>query len=356
MSKQNRKKKANASRQNQGFGAWLREWAKAIIFAVVITTAIHMLLVQPFVVPTPSMAGTIVPGDYVLVSKLHYGPRTPNSIGIPFLKLYLPGINLPSARLPGFSDVDRGDVIVFHFPAEDKPVDQRTPYLKRVIGMPGETLEIRDKIVYADGNRLEMPENMQQMWTVYLNGNENNITRSQLLEIGVDQVFQTADYHAFIIEATRDEAQRLADLPSVDRVESHITERGANGQNGIFPAGRGFSTDEYGPIDIPKKGQTVTLTEETWELYESLIRRYEGHRTGRLEDGTYTIDGKPAASYTFEQDYYFAMGDNRDNSLDSRFWGFVPEDHIMGKAVAILFSWDKEKGHPRFGRIFNAID
>ena len=325
------------------------EWTKTIVFAVVVISLVHLFIFQPFVVPTPSMANTIVPNDYIIVSKLHYGPLTPRSIGIPFLRAYLPGIQLPSTRLPGFTDPARGDVVVFHLPTDDVPVDQRTPYLKRLVALPGDTLAVRDKQLFINGEPQPRPAQAQTLWSVHLTDPRVRLTEERLAEAGVGHSHGRVSPTQEVIEATTEAARALEQLPYVERVEPLP---GSTSEE-PFPLGTTWTEDNYGPLYIPKAGDVVPLTDATWPLYGELITRYEGHTARRAGPDQYLIDGQPAGAYTIEQDYYFAMGDNRDNSLDSRFWGFVPEDHLMGKAVATFFSRDGLV--PRFSRMFRPI-
>lgn len=333
----------------------MRAWGKTLLFAIVLTTAMHLFIIQPYIVPTPSMAHTVLPGDYILVSKLHYGPQTPHSVGIPFLKLYVPGLTLPTTRLPGFSDVQPGDVVVFHYPVEEKPVDQKENYLKRVIGLPGDVVEVRDKVVYVNGERLPWQPTMQHRWTVHLNDARIRLSRTLLRSYGVERMYATNDPRQIVIEATPAAARRVEALAYVERLEIYLA-RTEDAAADLFPAGHGYAPDTYGPIPVPQAGQTVTLTTENWPLYETLIRRYEGHEASLLPNGAFLIDGQATQQYTIEQDYYFVMGDNRDNSLDSRFWGFVPDDHLIGKTLITLFSWDSDKNALRFERLFKRIE
>lgn len=353
MSRARRPARKQAARINRSVLHLLYETAKSLVFALLVVTALHTFIVQPFTVPTPSMAGTIVPGDYVVVSKVHYGPKTPVSPGIPFLKLYVPGVTLPSVRLPGFSSIERGDVVVFHLPIEDVPVDQKTPYLKRVVALPGDVFEIRDKALFVNGERLPFPEKMQQLWWIHLKEGQAYLSESQLVQRGVSATYRTDNTELLLIEATNEAIQKVESLAAVERVEPYSFSSDAS--DDIFPKGSGFTPDEYGPITIPYRGQVVPLDETTLPTYGAIIEKYEGHTVERGDDHTFLIDGRPAQTYTIEQDYYFMMGDNRDNSLDSRFWGFVPEDHVMGKAVATVFSWDEETHRPRFDRMFRPI-
>ena len=319
---------------------------------------VRTLIFDLFRIPTPSMEKTLLVGDYLFVSKLHYGTRTPLSLGIPFTQIYLKGVRLPSTRFPGFTEIKRGDAVVFNWPADDAhpPIDRKMHYIKRVVGLPGETISIRNKQVFIDGEALEPTEGMQQRWVVYKKDQRYRIPEPRLEALGISDAALTQDPSVVVMTGTRSALAEIAALDYIDRVEPYITPSAALYDDEMYPKSQGFSPDNYGPVAIPAEGQSVTLTDQNWPVVAPVIERYEGRTTRRLPDGTFEIDGEITETFTFSQDYYFAMGDNRDNSLDSRFWGFVPMSHVVGKAVMIYFSWDAEDMLPRFGRIFNLID
>ncbi|GIV59072.1 MAG: signal peptidase I [Rhodothermaceae bacterium] len=334
-----------------------RDWLAAFGVAVVAALLLRAFCLQAFRIPTSSMEKNLLAGDFVLVSKLHYGPRLPRSVGLPLTGWYLPDVTLPHVRVPGFSRIRRGDVIVFNYPAEEGPVDRKTHYIKRVVGLPGETLSIRNKVTHIDGVPLPLMPGMQQKWVV--RAEPGAVLPLEELEargaslLSVQGGLRTGGRIAF--EATRDVAEEVASWNAVASVEPLVTPPQAGLRLRTFPPGRGFSPDHYGPLYIPARGDTLHLTDESWPVYERLIRRYEGHDARRLDDGRFLIDGVLTDRYVVEQDYYFVMGDNRDNSQDSRVWGFVPMDHVVGKAVLVYFSWDLERHTPRFERILHRI-
>jgi len=332
-----------------------RKWGEALVVAVVIVVIVRTLLFDLFRIPTPSMEKNLLVGDYLFVSKLHYGTRLPMSLGVPFTSIYVPGVRFPYTRLPGFSEVERGDPVVFNFPPKQGPVDRKVHYVKRVIGMPGETLKVRDKVVYIDGEALPLGRHMQQYWTVQKSKPRYQIPRAQASNLGISQVKATSSATRVRILATPQAAKEVTQFSWVESVEPYVVEDGNYGDL-MYPSGRGDTPDNYGPVDIPEAGETVTLTARNWPVYRPVIVRYEGHAAQQMTDSTFAIDGQRTRTYTFEQDYYFAMGDNRDNSEDSRFWGFVPMDHIVGKAILTYFSWDAARWMPRFGRILNPIE
>jgi signal peptidase I len=325
-----------------------------LLFAAVVVLIVRTLFFDLFRIPTPSMEKNLLVGDYLFVSKLHYGTRLPLTLGVPFTSWYLPGVRFPYTRLPGFSEVERGDAIVFNYPPEEKPIDRKMHYIKRVIGMPGETLSVRDKVVQINGEPLALGTGMQQFWYVYKSDPRYRLPGSRLQELGVSDVRPTRDPAVVRVLGTRQAIEAMNAWPWIDRVEPYIAQDDAYGAI-MYPSGRGYTPDNYGPITVPQQGETVVLTNENWPIYEPVINRYEGHTTQRVGDDGFHIGGEQTSTYTFSQDYYFAMGDNRDNSEDSRFWGFVPEDHIVGKAIFTYFSWDSGDTLPRFGRILKGI-
>jgi signal peptidase I len=313
----------------------LREWVDTIVFSIVFILLMRTFLFAPFVVPTPSMASEVQAGEYIVGSTLYYGARLPTTLGIPFTNIYFESIKFPYLRLPGFSSIKRGDVVVFNVPFEDKPIDFKTPYLKRLIGMAGDSLKIVNKIVYINGKALPEKAKMQQMWQV---------TYSDSTTQGIN-------------EMTRDAAMNMKkERNYITEMKPFICAKEDMQCADTFPKGRNFTFHNYGSIWIPKKDATVTLTDANWTTYERAITVYEGHAAKSLGNNQFEIDGQKTNKYTFKQNYYFMMGDNRDNSLDSRAWGFVPEDHIVGKAMCVLFSWDIEARRPRFSEFFRWID
>lgn len=334
----------------------LRQWGEALVFAAIVVLIVRTLLFDLFRIPTPSMEENLLVGDYLFVSKLHYGTRLPLTLGIPFTSIYLPGIKFPYTRLPGFAEVQRGDAIVFNYPPEDKPIDRKMHYIKRVIGMPGETLAVRDKVVYINGEPLPLGKGMQQAWNVYKEDARYRLSPARLRELDISTVQPTRDPTVVRVVATQEAIEQVNAWPWVKRVEPFIVPKNAGYSSMMYPAGRGYTPDNYGPVHIPKKGETVTLTAQNWPVFEPVIVHDEGHEASMVSDNTFVIDGQQVSQYTFSQDYYFAMGDNRDNSQDSRFWGFVPMDHVVGKALFTYFSWDGNDHLPRFNRIFNYIE
>jgi signal peptidase I len=302
------------------------------------------------------MEKNLLIGDFLLVSKLHYGPRTPVTLGVPFTDIYMENATLPFIRLPGFDGIDRNDVVVFNYPRENTPIDRKTHYIKRVVGMPGDEVAIRDKMLHVNDDPVPLGEGMQQEWVVYKQ-EKVVLPVARLRALGVSDWETNAQAPTRVeMLMTADAAEQVESWPYVDRVEPLIAPGDGRYSQDMYPPGRGYTPDNYGPIHVPAAGETVTLTRENWDVVAPVIREYEGHEAGTLGDGRYQIDGEEVTTYTFDQNYYFMMGDNRDRSADSRFWGFVPEDHIVGKAFIIYFSWDHEDNLPRIGRMLNLID
>ncbi len=324
--------------KKQGWKETLRFWGWAILIVLVV----RAFLVEPFRIPTPSMEKTLLVGDFLFVSKLHYGARTPNTVCVPFIgKPCLPGVELPQTRLLGFSEPKRGDVAVFNYPPEAGPVERRTPYIKRLVGMPGDTVRLLDKVLYVNSQRVPLSPTQEQWWAVTPEGNAG-VPRARIEEAGAELLGPIPNTNHLLVNATPQAAEALRALPYVAAVEGYAYPEG-HATEGIFPPGSGSNRDNFGPLTVPKKGQTVALNAATWPALREVVTRYEGHDAEVLPDGRVRVDGDIADTYTFAQDYYFAMGDNRDNSQDSRFWGFVPHSHLVGKAVLIFFSLDTER-------------
>lgn len=330
----------------------IREWVDALVFALAVMIVLRVCFFDLFQIPTPSMEKNLLVGDYLFVSKLHYGTRLPMAVCVPFTQWCLPGIAFPYARVPGFSEVKRGDAMVFNWPVDpDKEtISTKMHYIKRVIGLPGESFEIRDKRPHANGEPIVFEEdveaNMQQEWRVTKSEARVRVSATTLADLGVTE-WGELNRPEFAVIATEAVANNLAEFPWIASVEPNIKPPDAS----VFPpALASNSIHNFGPIVIPQEGLTVTLTAENWPYYEPMLRQYEGRQTATRDNGTFEIDGQPATTYTFGQDYFFVMGDNRDNSEDSRFWGFVPMDHVVGKALLVYFSW------PQVSRIFHLVD
>ncbi|MCS6916911.1 MAG: signal peptidase I [Chitinophagales bacterium] len=352
----------------------LREWTEAILFAVIVAVLIRTFLFEAYTIPTPSMEKTLLVGDFLFVSKLHYGARIPmtplsfplahNTMPLIGGKSYLTWIKLPYMRLPGFQPIRNNDIVVFNWPADmaSRPVDKKDNYIKRCMAIAGDTLLVSNGEVFINGKRA--PEFQGAMLDYFVTTDGQPINQKVLQRLDIDPgmpMNRPGMYYFFLTQA---QVQELSKLPNVKSVVPNLQQRNEVQPLGdqIFPydpQNFPYNLDNCGPLVIPKAGQTVTLNLNNLALYERIITRYEGHtldfdrKTGKI-----IIDGKETNQYTFRMNYYWMMGDNRHNSLDSRYWGFVPEDHIVGKAWFIWMSWNKNGSFLdkiRWNRLFSAI-
>ena len=391
--------------------SWFGEWISALMFAVIAATLVHNYFIQPYIIPTGSLEKTLLIGDFLFVSKFHYGARTPTSAvafpmvhdTIPIIKKrsYLKKPQLPYFRLPGFQDVKRNDIVVFSWPADTvrkffvrekgiiKPIDKKSNYVKRCVGIPGDSLEIINGFVYINGVQNALPDRAKTQYTHY-GYNNKGVSSRKLLDAGYKDFNRKykirkatqATYDAIapyilgvlssedeyytvitpssgippeIIGKLRISAKELLDAKKeitltvleakeilrtgiVDSIVQKITQTKTANIN-FFPNAIPYdwNEDNFGPILIPKAGMTIDINEQTLPLYKKIIRDYEKNELSK-EGSKIFINGKEASSYTFEQDYYWMMGDNRHRSEDSRYWGYVPEDHVVGKPVLVWFS------------------
>ena len=306
---------------------WLRVVGGAVLFAL----ALRVFAFEAYRIPSTSMEDTLLVGDFVLLSKLHYGPR------------------VLGRRLPGLDDPARGDVAVFNYPPSlDPDVGRRTPYIKRIVGLPGDTLAIRSKTVYAGAEAVPPPRGGRRLWEF-----RGRVPAADVLDsLGLAGRVQRAGRGLWVASATPPQADALALADGVEVVAPFVRPSGDG--SAAFPAARRFSLDDYGPVVVPRRGATVHLDDASWPVVRSVIERFEGHTVERTATG-FLVDGRPAEAYTFGQDYYFVLGDSRDDSADSRTWGFVPFDHVIGKAVGVYFSWDDAAGRPRWRRIGRGV-
>ncbi len=394
----------------------VREWVDAAVFAVVAATIIRTFVFEAYVIPTGSMEKTLLINDFLFVSKFSYGPRIPNSpLSVPFVHNYLPNsekksylewLTLPYTRWFG-TPVKRNDVVVFNFPAGDTvintpdyqskdpfydvcrrlgkgdidagrrivlgdptqyplaihPVDKRDNYIKRCVGIAGDTLEVRAGQVYINGKMNDIP--LKSQYTYSFDSKTDLNDEFMREEFGVRENEYGRDYNnRYHVYLTHDMVDKLSRQPFIIGTlvpdnEVFIpmtvnTNTTGSSSGKVYPydtTHQKWTIDNFGPIWIPKKGATIKLDATNYTIYERAIRVYENNQF-TIRDNTFLLNGKEVTTYTFKMNYYWMMGDNRHGSQDSRFWGFVPEDHIVGKAALIWFSY--ENG-PRWNRLFKTV-
>ena len=409
-------------------------WIDDILFALIAVYIINIFIFQNYQIPSSSLEKTLLVGDYLFVSKLSYGPRVPNTpISFPLVQNTLPIFDCKSyidwpnwgyKRVKGLGHVKRNDIVVFNFPAGDtvamsfqnpdyythlkryghegvrlnkatfgdivyRPVDKRENYVKRCVGMPGDSLKIVDNQVYIDGQELKNTKNVQ--YTYYIETDGTRITDEifRRLQVSKDDQkfvseFNTAkdkgtdtEYYYYSLPSlgfvpnadrrynpvyrlplTSEALEMVKKIPSVLKVI--IEPEGFGGEVYPIDYDLNWTRDNYGPIWIPKKGATITLDEKNLAIYHRCIRNYENNTLEISPNGSVKINGQPTTTYTFKYDYYWMMGDNRHNSADSRSWGFVPEDHVVGKPILVWLSLDKDRklfdGGIRWNRMFRMVD
>ncbi|MDX1671326.1 MAG: signal peptidase I [Balneolaceae bacterium] len=341
-------------RQNERAKHWLREWMDALLFAFIAALIIRTFFFEAYRIPTPSMEQTLLTGDFLVVSKINYGPRTPMVIGIPFTNVYLPGVSLPWTRLPGFEEVNRNDIVVFNYPIDIAPISAKTNYIKRAVGIPGDTLSIQNKMLYVNGDLSQQFDGVQKNYLVHVKARVR-LSPAKVKSAGGTLVGAQAP-GTYRVNMTTEVARNISQWPEVNTVELFVLPSDFNEYSRVdFNFTRGFYNHDHLPaVVVPFEGQTITLTSDNWHIYQNIVTRYEKNDVERDGD-QFIINGEPTNRYTIKKNYYFVMGDNRDNSEDSRFWGFLPADHVVGKAGMIYFSWDSERWMPRFGRLLNFV-
>ena len=413
----------------------LGEWVSSILFAVVAATLVHTYFIQPYVIPTSSLEQTLLVGDFLFVSKFHYGARTPmTTVAFPMVhdtlpvaktKSYLKKPQLPYFRLPGFENVERNDIVVFSWPADTveqffvktdkrirKPIDKKSNYVKRCVAIAGDTLEIKNGFVFINGTQLALSDRAKTQYSYNVISSKGvpskaltdagareflryyiaeNLNQQQLnaiapflanqpqrtqqggwlLQTGKNGIpINTVRNYRLALKEIADfqreatltlaQAEKLRNTPGIDSVIRYVMPRELT-SNSFFPNNDAYTwnLDNMGPVYMPEKGKTITLTSKNLPLYKKIIREYEGN-TLDMKGNQILINGQPATTYTFKQDYYWMMGDNRHRSEDSRYWGFVPEDHIVGKPVFIWMSIENftegmKNWEIRWDRVFTTV-
>lgn len=357
------------------------DWISSIVFAVVAATIIHTYVMQPYTIPTSSLEKSLLIGDFLFVSKFHYGARTPmTTVALPMVHDTIPVVKsvsylkkpaLPYFRIPGFQKIKRNDIVVFNWPTDtvqkffdkskihvDKPIDKKSNYVKRCVGIAGDTLEIINGDVYINGALSIMPDRtkIQFFYTVDTNG-------QQLSERTIRERYHVREGFTsngkYVLNLSDEDAEKIKSNLLVKSVTKYNEPKGTYDAT-VFPHNEQYpwSRDNFGPIYIPEAGKTVDLNLATLPFYKRIIEVYENN-TLRVEGDTIYINGKIATSYTFQQDYYWMMGDNRHNSEDARYWGYVPFDHVVGKPVFIWFSWNSDangiQNKIRWERLFTTV-
>jgi signal peptidase I len=345
----------------------LREWGDAILFAVIASSIIRGLLFSAYAIPSASMEGSLMTGDYLFVSKMSYGARMPiTPIAIPFLestvtgnkiKTYWDAIQLPYLRLPGLGEVKKGDAVVFNYPAESvaRPVDMRVHFIKRCIATPGDVISIVDTRVYVNGKPVNNFPKAQTSYLVTTDGNNLNPEMIHNLQIDVRQQISPTEFEMIIPAESYNEFKGYSNIKAVKPIIDPKGDYDAQ----VFPHNEKFkwNQDNFGPLLVPKKGMTITLNDSTMALYGRAIEVYEHNKVEHKGADIY-INDKKTSTYTFKMGYYWMMGDNRHNSEDSRYWGFVPDDHIVGKAMITWMSIDSTQSflnRVRWDRVFSRI-
>jgi signal peptidase I len=387
-----RKKKENPDKKKKP--VW-REWLDAALFAIIAATIIRTFFIEAYTIPSASMEGTMLVNDYLFVSKVAYGPRMPmtpvavplvhNSLPIFGGKSYTDAVQWKYRRLPGFGKIKRYDVVVFNFPNNDttmledpaadyyqhlriygreavwnkftmttRPVDKKENYIKRCVGIPGDKIEIVGSILYVNGQKAEVFPHQRIDYIVQAQPNfvigQEFAEENKIIPKGQAQ-------NGFVYEMEYETVAKVGKLPGVISIAPAVSPKGYIGgpeswtypqENTMFP----WNQDNLGPIIIPKKDMTIAMTPENIAMYRRAIEVYEKNKF-ELKEGKAFINGQPAAQYTFKMNYYWMMGDNRHNSLDSRFWGFVPEDHVVGKASFVWLSYGQ--GGIRWSRLLRGV-
>lgn len=409
----------------------------SLLFAVIVATFVHTYFIQPFVIPSSSLEKSLLIGDFLFVSKVNYGPRVPmtavaapmvhDTIPVVKVKSYTSWPQIPYMRFPGYEKIKNNDIVVFNWPADtlfhmykaadkryDKPVDKKTNYVKRCVGIPGDSLQVKNGIVFINGKELILPERAKPQYSYniyskkgvssellkdagsteflrlfevafsnneqfealkpYLLRNPENVAgtnKFQILtqspgipadviskfSIPIQEVYNTETVALLTFKG----AEQLKKNPSIDSLKREIRAH----EPTIFPdelhdkmKNNTWSCDNYGPVYIPQAGKTVNLNVNTLPFYRKIINEYEGNALKVVGNDIY-INDKKATSYTFQQDYYWMMGDNRHNSLDARYFGYTPANHIVGKPIFIWMSWDSNgKGFSkvRWDRVFTTVN
>ena len=367
------------------------DWVSSILFAIVAATIVHTYFIQPFTIPSSSLEKSLLVGDFLFVSKFHYGARIPmTTVGAPMVHDTIPILNkksylfddhkgsdswinklqLPYLRIPGLEKIERNDIVVFNQPADTlldmnnfhpdrnyyKPIDKKTNLVKRCVGVPGDSLEVRDGFVYINGKKNELPDRAHLQFSYLVQPKTNQFNPKYLKDrYDITDGFGIMNQqNTYYFSAISDEAlSQFKNHPNVASITPNKKTKGER-DPGIFPHNPAYNwnVDFFGPLYIPEAGKTIDINLEVLPLYKRVITEYEGN-TLQVKGNQILINGEVKDTYTFKQNYYWMMGDNRHNSIDARAWGFVPFDHVVGKPVFIWMSWDGKS--PRWERFFTTV-
>ena len=362
-----KKEKKNKKKKKSEF----RSWIDAILFAVIAATILRTFLIEAYTIPTSSMEKSMLVGDFLFVSKVAYGPRVPMTpIAFPLVhhtmpifggKSYYERVKIPYHRMKGLGKIERNDCVVFNWPAETlgRPIDKKENYVKRCVGIPGDVLELKNSNLYVNGSPQEEFDGMKKQWHYNISTKGAGLNPSILLEkYDITEGGYGRNRNEYNLTLTDFNRDALSTFPNITKIEKRIEKTGVYA-NYIFPHNKDYkwNVDNFGPITIPSKGSAIEISTKNLAIYKEIIERYENNKLD-IVDGEIYINDKLSTTYTFTMNYYWMMGDNRHNSADSRFWGFVPENHIVGKALFVWMSWDKNgKGLKkiRWNRLFRSV-
>ena len=349
----------------------LRTWVEAIAFAVVAAHILRTFFIEAYTIPTSSMEKSMLIGDFLFVSKLAYGPRVPMTpVAVPLVHHTIPGtkkksyseiVKVPYHRMKGLGDIKRNDCVVFNWPAEklNRPVDKKENYVKRCVGIAGDKIEIVNGQLMVNDEPQAEPEGMKKQFTYNVKTKGSGLNPKLLYKkFDITEGSRGSNMNEYNLFLTDEALKGLNEFKNVKSITQNI-DTTYNSPQYYFPNNNDhlWNIDNYGPILIPKKGSSIDLTMENIDLYKDIIEIYE-ENTLKISENNIYINDSLASSYKFKMNYYWMMGDNRHNSADSRMWGFLPENHVVGKALFVWMSWDKNgKGlnKIRWDRLFSSV-